>query len=259
MIHVNQVSVRKGQRTILQSVNWQVKQDEHWAILGLNGSGKTSLLKLITGYDWPTMGSIEVLGSLYGQVAIQEVRKKIGWVSTSLDDRYHTRLRDTVLEVVLSGLRASIGVYEPFTEDEIRRGEEAIAEFGLEALVDTPFQSLSQGERKKAFLARAWVSRPSLYILDEPTTGLDIVSREALLRLISQFAQKEHAPTLLYVTHYPEEIQPFITHVLLLKEGQVVASGRKEEMLTEHLLAETFGVPVSVQKENERTWVKPRV
>lgn len=88
VVHIKDVHwIREG-RTILDQVSWEVKKGEHWAIAGLNGSGKTSLLNIITGYHWPTSGEVHVLGQQLGQVDLRELRKSIGWVSTSLGERY---------------------------------------------------------------------------------------------------------------------------------------------------------------------------
>ncbi|MED3647791.1 ABC transporter ATP-binding protein [Halalkalibacterium halodurans] len=257
ILQVEQVTLRKAKKPILQQISWQVEQGEHWAIVGLNGSGKTSLLKIITGYEWPTEGHVAVLGNRYGQVPIQEVRKRIGWVSMSLDDRFHTKGQDTVLEIVLSGLHGTVGVYEPLGEADVAKAEAAIETFGLTHLTDERFLTLSQGERKRAFLARAWVAKPELFILDEPTTGLDLIAREQLLQTLESVATTKGAPTFLYVTHYPEEIQPFITHVLMLKDGRVVAQGRKDEVLTKETITAAFGCPLDVIVESGRYWVKP--
>lgn len=249
------VWIRDGKH-ILNNVSWDVKKGEHWALLGLNGSGKTSLLKMITGYQWPNGGSVSVLGHRFGQVNIQELRKSIGWVSMSLDDRFQIRTRDTALEVIISGKTATVGLYEDVTEEDIRRAEELAEQFNISHVQNQFFPSLSQGERRKTMIARALMANPKLLILDEPCNGLDIYSKEELLETIEAMCQKPDGPTVIYVTHHVEEIVPSISHAILLKKGDVVGIGKKEEILQEEILEETFGVPLALQWEEGRPWIR---
>ncbi len=249
------VWIRDGKH-ILNHFSWEVKKGEHWALLGLNGSGKTSLLKMITGYQWPNGGQVSVLGHRFGQVNIQELRKSIGWVSMSLDDRFHVRPRDTALEVILSGKTATVGIYTDFSEADIARAEQLAAQFNISHVVHQFFPSLSQGERRKAMIARALMANPKLLILDEPCNGLDIYSKEELLDTVEKMCQTPDGPTVIYVTHHVEEIVPSISHALLLKEGNVVGIGKKEDILREELLEKTFSVPLVLQWEDGRPWIR---
>jgi iron complex transport system ATP-binding protein len=246
--------IREG-RTILDQVSWKVKKGEHWAIAGLNGSGKTSLLNIITGYQWPTSGEVHVLGQQLGRVDLRELRKSIGWVSTSLGERYQGRPSDTALEVVLSGKFASIGLYEePSTADK-DNAIKLLHSFHIQHLGEKPYFNLSQGEKQKVILARAWMANPKLIILDEPCTGLDLAAREELLSTILDLSTVPEGPTILYVTHHIEEIVPTFTHALLLRDGQVVAAGEKGSVFTAPLLEKTFKLPVNVRWESNRAWV----
>ncbi|WP_054706196.1 ABC transporter ATP-binding protein [Bacillus sp. JCM 19041] len=257
MIHVEGLSFYREGKPIVSNVNWHVKKGEHWAVLGANGSGKTTLLKLLTGYEWASKGQISVLGNRFGMTNLQELRKKIGWVSASLDQQYQIHESLPCVDVIVSGVHASIGVHESITKADEQRAIELAQSFGLESIMYQPLNKLSQGERKKVFLARAIINKPELLILDEATSGLDLYAREQLLEEIENLLMKPEAPTLLYVSHYPEEIVPTINKVLLLKEGQVLASGQKEEVLTSENLSNTLGLNIEVSWANERPWVKP--
>ncbi|WP_199880565.1 ABC transporter ATP-binding protein [Bacillus massiliglaciei] len=248
---------RKG-KMILDGVSWEVKKGEHWALLGLNGSGKTSLLKMVTGYQWPNAGKVSVLGHEFGKVNIPELRKSIGWVSTSLDQDYQDRAHDTALQAVLSGKFASIGLYEEITEEDVKKASDLLRQFKIEYLSSQFLHTLSQGERRKVMIARALMASPKLLILDEPCNGLDIYSKEELLGMIEQLAAEPAGPTIIYVTHHIEEIVPSISHALLIKGGKAVAGGEKRETLTEELLGETFQVPVAMEWENGRPWIRVR-
>ncbi|MFP7332888.1 ABC transporter ATP-binding protein [Shouchella clausii] len=256
VIDLENVSFQKAKKPILQDISWQVRPGEQWAILGANGSGKTSLLKLITGYEWASAGRISVLGSVFGSVNIHELRKRVGWVSASLDQRYQMHEGMPCADVIVSGIHASIGVHEAITKADGERALALARSMGLEHVAFSPLSQLSQGERKKAFMARALINEPELLILDEATSGLDLSAREQLLAEVERMLTRKQAPTLLYVTHYPEEILPSISHVLLLKKGRVLAAGRKEEVLTASLVSEALGLPLTVEWANGRPWVK---
>lgn len=256
IIEVTDVSYRREESAILTSVNWSVQYGEHWVIMGVNGSGKTTLLNLITGYLWPTKGKISVLGHSFGQVDLRELRKSIGWVSSSLGERFFQAVPSEVaLDVVISGKFASMGLYTNVRQADKDEAMLRMEAFSCSHLANKPFRLLSQGEKQRVLLARAWMAKPQLLILDEPCTGLDVYAREQLLTSIDKLAREAEAPTLLYVTHHAEEVLPVFSHVLLLQNGQVRAAGDKNNVLTSSALSEAFGINVSVSWQNSRPWV----
>jgi len=111
------VGLRRNDREILSDVSWRIEPGQHWALLGANGSGKTTLLKVITGYEWATRGTVEVLGQRFGSCNVPQLRKRIGWVSSSLQQRLP--LGDTGLQIVASGYEASLGIYRRFSAEEL--------------------------------------------------------------------------------------------------------------------------------------------
>ncbi|MDQ0188842.1 ABC transporter ATP-binding protein [Alicyclobacillus cycloheptanicus] len=243
--------------TILQDVSWHVRRGEHWVIIGNNGSGKTTLLNVINGYVWPTKGVVEVLGQRFGEVDLRELRKSIGWVSAAFGDRvFASHPTDHALDVVASGKYASIGLYDTPDADDIAAARDLLDAFGAAELADRTYHTLSQGQKQRVLLARAWMAKPKLLILDEPCTGLDLLAREQLLTALERMADAPEAPTLLYVTHHPEEVLPLFTHALLMKNGRTVAEGAKYDVLTSEGLSETFGVQVEVSWADHRPWVK---
>ncbi|GAX88472.1 ABC transporter ATP-binding protein [Effusibacillus lacus] len=254
VIEIEGVSWTRNDKPILKQVDWTLQAGEHWAIIGLNGSGKTSLLKMITGYEWPSRGSIRVLGHTYGRCEIREVRKKIGWVSSALRDEMYPS--DTALEVVISGKFASIGLWDQTSEVDRDKAGNLLERFGMARLKDERFGTLSQGEKQKVLLARALMAEPKLLILDEPCFGLDIKAREEVLTDLEQTGRLEQAPTMLYVTHHIEEIQPVFTHALVLRDGEVIAAGEKHRTLTSANLRDAFGIDVQVEWSDDRPWIK---
>ncbi|MEB3751561.1 ABC transporter ATP-binding protein [Geobacillus icigianus] len=254
MIRMRNVSWMRGTRAILHEIDWEVKEGEQWAILGLNGSGKTSLLNIVTGYQYPTRGEVEVLGYRFGQASLPELRRHIGFVSSSLLDQFHDTLQtETVENVILSGTFATIGLYDAVTDHERAKAASFMEAFRLQAVRGKPYGTLSQGEKRKALIARALMANPKLLILDEPTVGLDLLAREDILSLMTQITAR--SCHVLYVTHYIEEIVESITHVLLLQDGRIAAAGRKEDVLTNERLSEAFRLPIRVHWEHGRPWV----
>lgn len=244
--------IREG-RGILNDINWEMKEGETWAILGLNGSGKTSLLNIISGYMFPTKGEVTVLDFEFGRSYIPDLRKQLGIFSSSLEKFAETLDFETVEEIVVSGEFASFGIYEDVTEETFEKAHSLIRKFRLEHLMHSEYRFLSQGERRRTLIARALMNNPKLLILDEPCSGLDILSREEILDLIREVVEdKCH---LIYVTHHIEELTEEITHVMLLHEGDIIAAGPKREVLRDRLLSETFELPVQVNWKDGRPWL----
>src|SRR5699024_8677494 len=116
---------------------------------------------------------------------------------------------------------------------------------------DRHFRTLSEGERKRALIARAMMTDPELLILDEPGAGLDLAGRETLVRSLGQLASDPLAPTQILVTHHVEEIPPNFTHAMLLREGTVISAGPIDTALNETTLSEAFRLPLNVSRNAE--------
>ncbi|MBS4206068.1 ABC transporter ATP-binding protein [Lederbergia citrea] len=250
IVSFKNVSWRRSGQEILSEINWDMEQNERWAILGLNGSGKTSLLNIVNGYYFPSAGEVTVLGNRFGKTSLPELRKEIGYVSSSLERFAQVLDYETVEEIVVSGKFASFGLYEQVSKTDWEKADALINSFRLDYLKGKPYHLLSQGEKRRVLIARALMSSPRILILDEPCSGLDILSREEVLSLM-----KEINCQLIYVTHHIEELVNEITHVLLLHNGKIVAAGPKEEVVKDDLLSTTFQIPVSVRWEEGRPWL----
>lgn len=253
LIHLKDVTVIRNRKVLLKDITWDVKKGEHWSILGLNGSGKTTLLNVINGYIFPTSGTVEVLGQVFGKTYIPDLRKEIGYISSSL--QLQLKEYEEVLSIVLSGKFASIGLYEAVEKKDVERGLQYLKLLQCEHLQSERYGILSQGERQRVLIARALMAEPKILILDEPCNGLDLLTREELLHIIEKISSQENAPTMIYVTHHVEEILPCFTKTLLLKKGQVFAKGDSSQLLTEQMLSNFYDHPVSIQKEQNRTWL----
>jgi len=245
-------SFRRDGVEILREVRWTISKGEHWVLLGPNGSGKTSLLRILAAYEWPSQGEVEVLGEKFGRFDLRELRKRIGLVCSALTPRFPDW--DDARSIVLSGIDAAIGRSRKFSPDEEQRALAALEAVAAVHIARRPFGALSEGERQRVLIARAFLPAPALLVLDEPCEGLDPLARERLLEDLARFAARPGAPTMVLVTHHLEEIPRFVSHALLLASGSVVATGRVEEVLTGAHLSRAFGVPCEVTVEPSRRY-----
>lgn len=250
MISIENLSVYRNKKPLIQNIDWHIKSGEHWCILGLNGSGKTTLLNVINGYLFPTEGIVEVLGKKFGETNLPELRKEIGWVSSSIQQQFPDN--ESVHRIVLSGKFASVGLYEAVEEDDLYLASRCMELLKCKQFQHNSYGVLSQGERQRVLIARALMAQPKLLILDEPCTGLDMIAREELLLFIERLSLEQDGPTLIFVTHHVEEILPCFSHTLLMKEGEVFNQGLTIDLLTESELSAFFDRSLSVQSEQNR-------
>jgi iron complex transport system ATP-binding protein len=168
--------------------------------------------------------------------------------------RYHGEL--SALQVVMSGAEASIGIYRELGPEVHDRAREVLDRLGAGTLKHRAFSVLSQGERQRVVLARAWLAQPEILILDEPTTALDMVAREALLTGLTRLVEDSKTPpTVIYVTHAVDEVLPWFSHVLLLRQGKVVAQGEKAKVLADDPLRHAFELSVQLVWRDGRPFV----
>lgn len=256
VVDVRQVSLWRGQTRILEDVTWQVQPGEHWAIIGPNGCGKTTLLNIVSGWLFPSRGGVSVLGREFGACDMAELRRQIGWVSTTVEQMLPPQLM--TLGVVLTGRNAVLGIREEPTAEELALAREQLAMVGCAAREELPFGLLSTGEQVRVMIARALMAHPRLLILDEPCNGLDPVARDAFLGTVECLARRPGL-TILFVTHHLDEIVPAIGQVLALRAGRIVKAGAKAEVLTAAMLEELFGLACEVRKDHGRYYAQPQI
>jgi len=250
ILAVSDLTVRRGDTTILDAVSWTVRRGEHWVILGANGSGKTSLLGALTGYLSPTAGEVTVLGETFGASDWRELRKRVGIVSSSV--RQMMADREPALTTVVSGKYAMIDYWGRVDAADKLAARRILRQVEAEYLADRPWLVLSQGERQRVLIGRALMARPRLLILDEPCAGLDPVAREHFLTFLERLGRQRGAPALVFVTHHVEEIVPVFTHALLLRGGKVLGAGEKRQTLTGARLSATFDAALRVRSRAGR-------
>ncbi|HWI31011.1 MAG TPA: ABC transporter ATP-binding protein [Microbacterium sp.] len=251
VLEFSDVVVRRDGRNIVDRLTWAVDDDQRWVILGPNGAGKTTLLQLADTLIHPTSGAVTILGERLGRTDVFELRPRIGFASSAMAKRIPDE--ETVLNVVLTAAFSVLGRWNEDYEDiDERRALRVLAEWHLDGLADRTFGTLSDGEQKRVQIARAVMTDPELLLLDEPTASLDLGAREELLTLLGGYAQAPTTPAMIMVTHHVEEIPVGFTHVLLMRDGAVVASGPIAEALTADALTATFGVPIALTHDEGR-------
>lgn len=253
ILEVRNLVLQRGDKNILNGLNWQVNQGEHWVILGPNGCGKTSLLASLTGYKFPTEGDIHVLGNTFGESDWTELRKHIGLVSSALD-KYMAE-DEPVLETIVSGKYAMIDLWhEPSPKDK-KEARAILKLIECLHLKSQPWEQLSQGERQRILIGRALMAQPKLLMLDEPCAGLDPVAREHFLQFVERLTFRPNTPTVVLITHHTEEIMPVFTHALLLRNGKDIAQGPVKDILKNNELSRTFNCPVRLRRRQGRYWL----
>ncbi len=238
---------------ILRDIRWQVMPGEHWVVLGANGAGKSSLLSIVAGYEWPSLGRVAVLGEVYGKCDMRTLKERIGWVSSALFGWLPEG--QSARQVAATGIHATIGNWQELSARDLIRADDALRSIGAFAFRNKRYGVLSQGEKQRVMIARALVTKPELLILDEPCAGLDPGARERLISDVDRLCAKRDGPTLILVSHHVEEIPAHATHALLLKEGGTLASGPLEDVLTDELLTELYEYPCKVGSANGRYWL----
>lgn len=250
ILEISNLEIRRGGVKILDGVNWRVEHGRHWAILGANGSGKTSLLSALTGYLMPTAGKIYLLGKKYGKSDWRELRKQIGIVSSSV--RQMMNDGEPAIETVASGKFAMIDLWTRLSRADKNRAQNILKQIECSHLAGREWRVLSQGERQRILIGRALMANPRVLILDEPCAGLDPAAREHFLHFLQRLGSKKNSPTLILVTHHVEEIMPVFSHVLILKNGRVFAAGEKPKIITTKNLSSAFAAKMRLQSKANR-------
>jgi iron complex transport system ATP-binding protein len=251
VIDLNNVTVVRDQRPILNNIDWQVEDDQRWVIVGPNGAGKTTLLRVAAAQIHPTHGQATVLGERLGEINVFELRTRIGFASSA--QAAHIPNSETVLNSVMTASYAVTGRWnESYDDIDERRARRVLNEWHLENFADRAFGTLSDGERKRTQIARAVMPDPELLLLDEPVASLDLAAREQTINIIGQYASAPMAPAMVMVTHHLEEIPAGFTHALLIRGGEIFAGGEIHSTLTSDKISEAFGFGLHVENVEGR-------
>lgn len=254
IIEVEYLKVIRDGRTLLHIPHWKIEKGQHWAMIGANGCGKTTLLNVLMGYRAASEGRISVMGNTFGKCDWRQVRPLVGMVGTSIQQKIDEN--ETALAIVMSGKNARINLWGELTDEDIGKATEILAQVQCLHLKNQVWRTLSQGERQRVLIGRAWMTNPAVLILDEPCTGLDPIAREQFLAFLAHLTTLPEHPTLVLVTHHIEEIMPCFTHVLALGKGEVVQQDTKETVLQNDNLSRVFETPMHIETHNARFYAR---
>ncbi|HWB54884.1 MAG TPA: ATP-binding cassette domain-containing protein [Tepidisphaeraceae bacterium] len=254
VIELEDVSLVRGEKLILDRVNWAVEAGSCAAILGHNGSGKSTIARILACHLWPTSGKVSVLGQEFGEANLPELRHWVRLVQAA--GPYDIEPTLTAREVVLTGFFGTLGLYDAVDAKMEETADGLLERLGLGKLADHTYGTLSSGERVRSLIGRALVARPRLLLLDEPTAGLDLLAREQVLATVQKLAVESDGVAIVMITHHVEELPPATSNVLLLKEGRVEAAGGPADVLRGDILSRAYGCPVSVRQNHGRYYVE---
>ncbi len=246
------INVYIDQKEVLSNINISLNHGENTLILGPNGSGKSTFLKLLNRSIHP-INSNNSSFKLFNKenINIWDLRKKIGFLFKEMEQRINIGV--TLYDVIISGFSGTFNsrYSKLLSEREKIKIDDLINEWGLNNIISNEFKSLSDGQKRRALLARALVYEPDILVLDEPFCNLDIKSNFILNRNISKLI--EQSVNIVYVTHNLESILPKTNRVILIKEGKIFKDGSPHELLTSKILSYLFNISINVI-EQEGYW-----
>lgn len=252
LINLKHIYKKKHGKTIINDLNWQIEAGDNWILYGLNGAGKTTLLNIMNSYESVSQGEIEMFEMVPGKkgYSAENVRQHIGFVSHSLLEKFQDG--EKVIDVVLSGIFKSIGLYKEYSDEHIKEAEKLLNLVGMLSYKERYLGHLSTGQKQKVMIARALIHQPDVLILDEPASGLDFLAREQLLYLLENLNKTYAHLTMIYVTHVIEEIIPLFSKIFLLKEGSCFDKGITKDILTDSMMSKFFNNQIEVIQYRNR-------
>jgi iron complex transport system ATP-binding protein len=227
-----------GSKTILDGVTFQAQPNKMLGLLGPNGSGKTSLLRLLAGLKQPHSGRVMLDRKDLKSFGRREVAQRIAFVEQHATTSSNLR----VIDVIKLGRFPHRSMFSGWTADDEQAVHQALERVGMAEKRDQRWQSLSGGEKQRAHLARALAQSPRELLLDEPTNHLDVQHQIGLMRLVASLPV-----TSIIALHDLNHAAMFCDELIILRQGRIVASGAPEDVLTEALLKDVFRIDARVE------------
>ena len=243
LLKTENLGLKKGSKYILKDINWEIQSGDNWVLFGLNGCGKTTLLSILAGYQSGNEGYNCLFDEKVDKNNFLQLRKRIGFVSSSFFDRYMKK--ELVTDIVLAGKFGTLGIAGEIADEDIQKAKSLSRMLGIEKKMRYPYDCLSKGQQQRVLIARAMMNEPEILLLDEPCSGLDMIARETFLHNIQDLAERNRM-AIVYVTHHTEEILPFFNKAALMKDGELVEKGELEEVFSQEILEKFFGVKTSI-------------
>lgn len=242
---------------VLRGLDWTVRHGEHWAVLGPNGSGKTTAARIASLRLHPTTGRVTVLGTELGRADIRPLLGRVGYAAASLADQLRPGL--PAIDVVMTAKHGALETWwHTYDDDDRRQAADQLDRVGVGALATQPFGTCSSGEKQRILIARALMTDPALIILDEPTAALDLGGREQFVATLDRLASHADAAPMVLITHHVDEIPSSFTHCLLMADGLPIRSGPIDDVVTASNLSEAFGLDLQVEQRDGRWWAWAR-
>lgn len=249
-LELRNVSLNRDSTVILDNVDWIAHPGQHWIILGANGSGKTSLMRIAALYLHPSAGEVIVTGERLGDTDVRTLRRRVAYMSAAFATELRPQLR--AFEVVMTAKHAALEPWwHSYDETDRRRAIVCLEHMGVDHLAEREISTLSSGEQQRVFLARTRMNAPAIVLLDEPSGRLDLGGREQLVRAIDDTIASDPNLASAIVTHHVDEIPTKATHLLALKRGKVLDGGPIGETLTSDLLSTIFEFPLRVERRTD--------
>jgi iron complex transport system ATP-binding protein len=250
VVQLSNVSFVRDGRIIVAPLDWQIAATERWLVLGANGSGKTSLVRICAMYEHPSTGEVQVLGERLGRTDVRVLRRRIGYLSAAMSAQIRPAL--DCIDVVMTAKYAALEPWWHRYDDVDReRATACLERMGVARFADRALATLSSGEQQRVLLARTLMNDPALVLLDEPSARLDLGGREQLVTALGELTTSATSPPLVLVTHHLDEVPDGMTHALLLRDGRVVESGPIDTALTSQSLSDCFEMPLTLERRDD--------
>jgi len=251
IITVNDLHFSYPKQSVLEGVDFTLNRGEIVSLLGPNGCGKSTLIRLILKLIHPSQGEIWLHNKTIRHYSHREIAKYIAYIPQYNNVPFNY----SVLEMVMMGRVAKHGFFAAPSARDKEVAHESLCRIGIDDLVYRPFGQLSGGQKQMVLLARALTQEVNTFIMDEPVSGLDYGNQIRLLELISDLGRQGY--TFLKTTHYPDHALMISSRVVVMNGGKIIANGKPEEVITSTMIREVYGINADLITHNTNTWCIP--